>query len=235
MKPLIPAWLDDAGLSPAEMRVMVHFCRRADNKSGIAWPSYESMVAITRMSKSTIRRAIEELKRRELIQAIGKPFAGSCRYKVLPIVPPEGQKEVSNSSTREPIEAAPIVSPENCNSSISLPPIVPPEGQEGNPKKEVQRRKSKAGDPVDSIPLPFTSKEFAEAWENWKRHRKEIKKKLTETSVIMQFQDLTDIGEPRAIAAINHSIKKGWQGIYEEKSNPTSPATPQKKFRILPG
>lgn len=144
MRPRIPAWLDDAGLTPAEMRVMVHLCRRADNKSGIAWPSYDSMKAITRMSKSTIRRAIEELKRRELIEAIGKPFAGSCRYKVLPIVPPEGQKEVSNSSTREPIEGAPIVSPENCNSSISLPSIVSPEGQEGNPKKEVQRRKSKA-------------------------------------------------------------------------------------------
>jgi DNA-binding MarR family transcriptional regulator len=143
LKPFIPSWLDESGMTAAEIRVFIHLLRSADNTTGIAFPSYARMIAITGLSKSTIRRAIDELKRRELIVMIGKPFAGSCRYKMLPIVSPEGQKEASNSSTSEPIEAAPIVPPVTRNSPSSEPSIVPPEGQEGNPLKEIHLRKSK--------------------------------------------------------------------------------------------
>jgi hypothetical protein len=147
-KPFIPAWLDDAKLSQAEFRVFCHLCRSADNSTGVAWPSYKRMIEKCQLSKSTIRRCIEELENRKLISKIGKPFGGSCRYRVLPIVPPEGQMEVANSSTREPIEPPPIVPPENRNSPSHGTPIVPPEGQEGNPIKVLQGRKStKAASP----------------------------------------------------------------------------------------
>jgi hypothetical protein len=141
-KPFIPSWLDDLGLPPAEFRVFLHLCRRADNKTGIAWPSYDSMIETCGMGKSTIRRAIGNLQERKLIATAGKPFGGSCRYRVLPTVSPEGRLEDSNSSISGTIEAAPIVPSQDCNSSISGPPIVPPEGQEGIPKKEIQRRVS---------------------------------------------------------------------------------------------
>lgn len=142
-KPFIPAWLDEAGLTPAEMRVFIHLCRSADNSSGVAWPSYRRMVEITGLSKNTIRRAIEVLEKpHNLVAKIGKPFAGSCRYRVLPIVPPEGQMEVSNSPTTGTIEGTPIVPPETRNSPTRGTPIVPPEGQEGSPKKEIHRRES---------------------------------------------------------------------------------------------
>lgn len=142
-KPFIPSWLDEAGLSAAEMRVFIHLCRSADNVTGIAWPSYRRMTEITGLGKTTVRRCIERLQdHHELIAMMGKPFAGSCRYRVLPIVPPEGQKGDSNSSATGTKEAAPIVPPEAHNSSVRGTPIVPPEGQEGNPKKEIQRRKS---------------------------------------------------------------------------------------------
>jgi hypothetical protein len=145
-EPFNPAWLDDLGLSLAEFRVFFHLCRRADNKTGIAWPSYESMTKTCGMGKSSVRRAIESLeKTHKLIASAGKPFGGSCRYRILPpIVPPEGPLEDSNSSATGTIEAAPIVPPQDCNSSVSDPPIVPPEGQEGSPRKVLQRRKSES-------------------------------------------------------------------------------------------
>jgi hypothetical protein len=143
LKPFIPAWLDDAGLSAAEMRVFIHLLRSADNKTGIAWPSYRRMTEITGMSKSTIRRCIESLENdHNLIALTAKPFAGSCRYRVLPIVPPEGQMRDINSSTRGTNEASPIVPPEADNSPSSDTSIVPPEGQEGNPRKGIQGRVS---------------------------------------------------------------------------------------------
>jgi hypothetical protein len=142
-KPFIPAWIDDLGLSAAEFRVFAHLCRSADNKTGVAWPSYRRMIEITGLSKNTVRRSIETLENpRKLISKIGKPFAGSCRYRVFPIVPPESRLEDSNSPTTGTIEALPIVPPVTHNSPSHGTSIVPPEGQEGSPKKVIQRRKS---------------------------------------------------------------------------------------------
>jgi hypothetical protein len=142
MKPFIPSWLDDAGLSPAEMRVFVHLLRSANKTSGIAWPAYKRMTAICDLSKSTVRRSIEELERRKLIEKMPKPYGGSCRYKILPLVSPQGQMDASNSSTTDTIEAPPIVPPQDCNCPSDETSIVPPEGQEGNPRKVIQRRES---------------------------------------------------------------------------------------------
>lgn len=143
LKPFIPAWLDEAGLSSAEFRTFCHILRSADNNTGKAWPSYKRMTKIMGMAKSTVRRCIEELERRKFIEKIGKPFGGSCRYRACSIVPPEGQKESSNSSTRGTNEAASIVSPEADNSPSHDASIVPPEGREGSPPKGIHSRKSK--------------------------------------------------------------------------------------------
>ena len=57
--------------------------------------------------------------------------------------------------------------------------------------------------------------DFGKAWDLWVKHRWEKKAPLTPTSV---FQQLTEFGEwgcKRSVAAIRHTIKKGWQGIRE--------------------
>jgi hypothetical protein len=60
-----------------------------------------------------------------------------------------------------------------------------------------------------------------EAWGEWAQHRREIKKKLTPLATRRQLAALEDMGEAKAIAAIQHSIANGWQGIFEpqEKKN----------------
>jgi len=63
--------------------------------------------------------------------------------------------------------------------------------------------------------LPFKSQEFCDAWGNWVSHRKEIKKPLTPQSVKQQLAEMSTWGEQRAIAAIRHTIGKGWQGLAE--------------------
>lgn len=97
----------------------------------------------------------------------------------------------------------------------------PPEGKEGKGKKGRE-------DAVFDIPLELNTPEFKKAWEDWIQHRKEIKKALTVQSVKMQMGDFVKWGAPRAIAAINYTIKRGWQGIREEESpsgfrNPAGP------------
>ena len=139
--PFIPAWFDDYGLPPVVFRLYCHLRRCADNKTGIAWPSYDAMMRTCGVSRKTIYLSLQELERRGLIAKAGKPFGGSCRYRVLaPIVSPEEQMDVSNSVTTGTNEAAPIVSPGNCNRSPSDPSIVSPRAREGKPKKVNQKK-----------------------------------------------------------------------------------------------
>jgi hypothetical protein len=230
--PFIPGWLDSAGLSMAEFRHYCHLRRCADNKTGIAWPSYKTMTSTCGTGKTTTRRCLEELERRGLIAKIGKPFGGSCRYRVLaPIVSPQGQMDVANSSTTGTIEAAPIVPPQDRNNPSGGTPIVPPQGQEGKPKKVNQKKVNQSGSLFGyEDTLPFSSEPFKAAWQTWERHRKQKRSSLTDESIKMQFKDMIAMGEERSIAAINHSVKNGFTGLYEptgtKASQPTQPAKP---------
>jgi len=69
---------------------------------------------------------------------------------------------------------------------------------------------------TESLSLPFASLEFEEAWKKWQKHRTELKKKLTPTMMEAQFSDMLKMGEKRAIAMINFTLSKGWQGLREE-------------------
>jgi uncharacterized protein YdaU (DUF1376 family) len=69
---------------------------------------------------------------------------------------------------------------------------------------------------TESLTLPFASLEFEAAWKKWQKHRTELKKKLTPTMMEAQFSDMLKMGEKRAIAMINFTVSKGWQGLREE-------------------
>lgn len=94
------------------------------------------------------------------------------------------------------------------------------------PKEESGNRKVESGDKqcstdATSIELPENLKTdtFKKAWENWQQHRKEKKIKITPLAAKMQIKQCSEWGEGRAVAAIEHSIRNGYQGIYEEKKS----------------
>lgn len=74
--------------------------------------------------------------------------------------------------------------------------------------------KSASGFP---LPIDLSTPETESAWESWQQHRREKRSKLTPTSAASQIKLLRDWGSLRWIAAINHSIQKGWQGLFEPK------------------
>jgi hypothetical protein len=154
-KPFNPSWLDDAGLSPAEFRVYLHLCRRANSQTGIAWPSYESIQTTCGMSHKTVWRSLRKLKECRLIVSVGKPFGGSCRYQILT---PNSTEEIPsqaspNSVTKGTIETPIMPQGEsleplqsfpsgNSNRSPEETPIMSPGEREGSPSKGIQLRKS---------------------------------------------------------------------------------------------
>ena len=68
---------------------------------------------------------------------------------------------------------------------------------------------------LGEVPEGLRSPVFNDAWDQWKKHRREIRKPITPTSERQQLAQLQVMGEKRAVAAINHSIANGWQGIFE--------------------
>jgi len=64
-----------------------------------------------------------------------------------------------------------------------------------------------------SVELPFESDSFREAWSDWIRHRHEIRKPLTETSVKQQLRRLSELGERAAMEMLRHTVEKGWTGL----------------------
>lgn len=87
-------------------------------------------------------------------------------------------------------------------------------GEPGATKKTDRR---KTLDKIDDLPLPIglQTERFGDAWDRWKRHRAEIRKPLTPTAAESQLAEFAGWGEPRAVAAILHTVAKGWQGIRE--------------------
>lgn len=82
--------------------------------------------------------------------------------------------------------------------------------------KQTPKSKPSATPPSEALEsLPFCSLEFEKAWTDWIAHRKEIRKPLKPTQIRKQLEELAAIGESRAIATINHTITKGWQGLRE--------------------
>jgi hypothetical protein len=83
--------------------------------------------------------------------------------------------------------------------------------------REEKRREEKRN---KNTPLPpsLCSAGFVAAWEDWKRHRTEIKKPLKPTMEAAQLKEFAEWGEDRAIAAIRFTIRMGWQGIREPES-----------------
>ena len=66
------------------------------------------------------------------------------------------------------------------------------------------------------------SPEFVAAWEQWQAHRRELRKPLTPIARLQQIRQLKMWGKTRAMAAIEFSIRNGWQGIFEPTGNPTT-------------
>ena len=81
----------------------------------------------------------------------------------------------------------------------------------------VQKRKS--NDVLLDSDHAFASEVFRGVWWDFVRHRLEIRKPLKPTSTKLCLEELKAMGEERAIAALKHTMAKGWQGIQEPKGN----------------
>jgi len=84
-------------------------------------------------------------------------------------------------------------------------------------QKQIKKQKTAPVGAVD-IPENLNTPQFLEAWKDWETHRKEKKKTLTPLTVKKQMAELSKYSPNTAIAMIEESIKNGWTGIFELKT-----------------
>lgn len=77
----------------------------------------------------------------------------------------------------------------------------------------------------DGASAPFHSKEFAEAWRKWKAYSRKIGKVVNEIVEAEQWRMLKPMGEARAIAMIEATIRNQWKTLQEEKPKETGRKT----------
>lgn len=222
--------LDDANLSAEEFRVMAHICRRCgDGENGRQCDSaIGSMAKICRLHPDTVRTAITRLEQLKWVSVIERP--GRTKIHVAHFPNP--------SSLKVGVwpEGSSMVSRKGSGFKVTLPydakEARPPDfkGDEGIPVSDTTKET-----PKDVYQLPFKSNEFKDAWNDWNQHRIEKRKPITPLSAKKSLSKLSEMGEARAIAAINHSIANGWQGIFEQTSLVVTSPPPQNNNLIVAG
>jgi len=78
----------------------------------------------------------------------------------------------------------------------------------------------KSGIDIESVlPDNLKTPEFVDAWDRWTKHRVELKKKLTPSTIDAQIKKLNKHPPHIAIKMIERSIERGWRGLFEIDEN----------------
>jgi hypothetical protein len=139
--PFIPAWLDDARLSPNAFRVLCHLWRRRNHKTGKCNPTVysedperETITKVCGMNRNAVHRALKELSERNAATRI-RHFKRSSDYQLGAITycPEIVTIKQDEQLSRYRAGNGPEIVTNNC------PDIVTQEGipSEGNPKEGI--------------------------------------------------------------------------------------------------
>lgn len=98
-------------------------------------------------------------------------------------------------------------------SHTTLPELVTP--CDRNQSHHVtNKRKKETTKEINTVP-PFQSSVFLTALGEFEQHRKELRHTLTPTSRKRLYAQLEKFGEAKSVRALNLSVEKGWQGVFD--------------------
>lgn len=96
-----------------------------------------------------------------------------------------------------------------------------------NPPRERKRKVAGFVQGMQTLPEQLqSSPKFVEAWQLWLGHRANIRKPYrSPESEQTQLKHFLHWGIERSVAAIAYSVRCGYQGIFEDKSQPAKPTS----------
>jgi hypothetical protein len=158
MEMLVPAKIDDLGLTPHSFRVYAHLCRRASGARK-CYPSVKSIARVCRINKDTVWKALKELEKIGLIKRT-KGNRNSNLYLLFELSSvglKEGVITLAETSGHDLEETKGELVAETKGSQLAES-----EGCKGYPKKDVPLRESKEGSEyqLGTLPEELTVNEF---------------------------------------------------------------------------
>lgn len=205
----------------------------ADNASdeGECWPSVTTLAEKCDLSRQSVIDQIHDFEGMGWLRVI-RGHGRSNRYRLS--IPVNDFDQSTGTTSQPPLP--PVVNGIDHHQSTRLTtPVnaVDPNRQEpsGESSKEPPRTVAKKAtilkpesNPI-AIPPQLAGEDFEKAWHEWADYRRQMKlKAYLPIGAQKLLAELSAIGKDRAIAAINHSIAQGWQGIHEPKSINGKPA-----------
>jgi len=180
--------------------------------------TYEHISENTTLSEKQIRRAVKNLKDLGIIQTQMKGVPAKQYFYIVnldilknddSITDGMGRARPTKNGRSKPDKTdTPI--PTKKGSTIYKEPIY----KEPIDKKPINKR--------PELVLPFTSNEFIELWDVWKKykqqqHRFKYKSKITEQAALNKLFKLSNGEEDLAKKIIMQSIDNGWKGFFAYK------------------
>lgn len=209
------------GIHPTSKLVLLCLADTASD-DGECWPSYKTIADKCGLSRQSVISHIDKLCCARLLQKHRrKREDGSDTTSVLVISLPDYcylpdrpaklyPRVKSLDSPGQDSLHPPVKNFDTKN--LSVEPTIEP-----NPPLSPQGEKSGKDKEDDyTIPAELDNEPFLDAWEEWKQHRKDIKKKLTATAAKKQLSMLAK-NKADAVEIINVSIMNGYTGLFELK------------------
>jgi hypothetical protein len=99
-------------------------------------------------------------------------------------------------------------------------------------KKEQRKRKAVERFVPEEVPLPH-GQEFAAAWRQFCKHRREIRKALTPTAASCILRELGEVQEAEAVRATQDAVARGWRKPYPQDSGKVVPLLGRTPMRLV--
>jgi hypothetical protein len=210
----LPNWLLRRPDISASAKIVFARLRQYQGENADCWPSVQTMSAEVGIAGRNVIKQLQALERHGLI-VVTRRTGTSNRYRLA--TGDEIATRDGNVTSDRNITGTHDVSITGTSDGNITPPVTetsPKENKKTSPKKSSEKTKV-----VFEVPPSLRTSAFAAAWDQWLRHRSEIRKPLKTTAAAAQLRKLEAMGPDRATAAIEHSIAAGWTGIFEPTTN----------------
>ena len=109
---------------------------------------------------------------------------------------------------------------------------IPEPTPEPKPVSEKNVAAVAAGVPATAVAFPdaLDRPDAKAAFGEWQEHRKQLRKPLKPLAHQKLLEQWADKGADRFVAAVNHSIANGWQGLFEPNNGNRSQGSPQSEL-----
>src|SRR5574343_53033 len=225
-------WATEQRLPSLQKLVLLMLANRTNHDTGECFPSHARLAEECGMSKDSVKRSLQALEDRGLIEIRRQTSHGVN----LPNTYRLNMHRVGADSTQGRCCEPPGVGADSTQGRCCEPPGV---GADSPPNQEVEPIREPISPPYP--PKAFKPEEFEiphwlpqASWAEWCQHRREIRHPLTAPSCAQTVSAISEIRESGGDwqGAINRSIANRWRGIFNDKRSTTNHVKPNWRTRI---